>query len=58
MAQGQLDTIHERDRIDSSRKASPLTCPPGATAIDSTHLTQDEVVARMAAPIAARLATP
>jgi len=58
VAQGQQDTIHERDRIDSSRKAAPLTCPPGATAIDSTHLTQDEVVARLAAPIAARLAAP
>jgi cytidylate kinase len=57
VAQGQQDTIHERDRIDSSRKTSPLTCPAGATAIDSTHLTQDEVVARMAAPIAARFAT-
>jgi cytidylate kinase len=58
VAQGQQDTIHERDRIDSSRKAAPLTCSPGAIAIDSTHLTLDEVVERMAAPIAARLATP
>jgi cytidylate kinase len=55
-AQGQQDAIHERDRLDSSRKTSPLACPPGATAIDSTRLTLDEVVARMAAPIAARLA--
>ena len=58
VAQGQQDTIHERDRLDSSRKTSPLTCPPGATAIDSTHLTREEVVARLAAPIAARLACP
>jgi cytidylate kinase len=56
VAQGQQDTIHERDRLDSSRKASPLTCPPGATAIDSTRLTLEEVVASMAAPIAAYLA--
>jgi len=56
MAQGQQDTIHERDRLDSSRKTSPLTCPPGATAIDSTRLTLEEVVATMAAPMAARLA--
>lgn len=55
-AQGQQDSIQERDRIDSSRKTSPLTCPEGATAIDSTRLTVDEVVARMAGPIAARLA--
>jgi cytidylate kinase len=58
VAQGQQDAIHERDRIDSSRKASPLTCAPGATAVDSTHLTLDVVVARLAAPIAARLARP
>ena len=58
VAQGQQDAIQERDRLDSTRKTSPLTCPPGATAIDSTHLTQEEVVARLSAPIAARLARP
>jgi cytidylate kinase len=58
VAQGQQDTIHERDRLDSSRKTSPLTCPPGAIAIDSTRLTLEEVVASMAAPIAAYLAAP
>jgi cytidylate kinase len=56
VAQGEQDTILERDRLDSSRKVSPLTCPPGATAIDSTRLSLQEVVASMAAPIAARLA--
>lgn len=54
--QGQEDKILERDRLDSSRKASPLTCPAGATAIDTTHLTLDEVVEKMAAAIAAKLA--
>jgi cytidylate kinase len=57
-AQGQQDAIHERDRIDSSRKTAPLACPPGATAVDSTRLTREEVVERLAAPIAARLARP
>ena len=57
VAQGHQDAIHERDRLDSSRKAAPLTCPPGATAIDSTHLTREEVVARLADAIAARRAT-
>jgi cytidylate kinase len=57
-AQGQQDTIHERDRLDSSRKTAPLACPPGAIAIDSTQLTREEVFARLAAPIAARLARP
>jgi cytidylate kinase len=53
--QGQDDKIHERDRLDSSRKTSPLTCPPGATLIDSTHLTLDQVVEKMAAAIGAKL---
>ncbi len=58
VAQGQQDAIHERDRIDSSRRTAPLACPSGATAIDSTHLTREEVAVRLAAPIAARLARP
>lgn len=53
--EGRQDAIHERDRIDSSRKTSPLACPPGATAIDTTQLTLAEVAEQMAAPIAARL---
>jgi cytidylate kinase len=55
-AEGQQDSIAERDRLDSTRKASPLQCPPGATGLDSTHLTLEEVVARVSAPIAACLA--
>ncbi len=55
-AEGQQDSIVERDRIDSSRKASPLTCPTGAIDIDSTFLTLDQVVAKMSALIAAQLA--
>ena len=53
--QGMQDQIRERDRIDSSRKASPLTCPSGATSIDTTHASLDQVVEQMAAMIAARL---
>lgn len=55
--QGQDDKILERDRLDSSRKASPLTCPNGATSIDTTHATLDEVVEKMAAAIAAKLSS-
>ncbi len=55
-AEGQQDSIVERDRLDSSRKASPLTCPAGAIDIDSTFLTLDQVVAKMSALIAAQLA--
>jgi cytidylate kinase len=53
--EGQQDSIAERDRLDSSRKASPLTSPAGAINIDSTLLTLDQVVTRMAALIAAKL---
>ena len=55
-SEGQQDSIVERDRLDSSRKTSPLTCPPGATSLDTTHLTLEQVVERLAGPIAARLA--
>ena len=54
--EGQKDSVAERDRLDSQRKTSPLACPPGAIAIDSTHLSLDQVVERMAAAIAVRLA--
>ena len=60
-AEGQTDSIAERDRLDSSRKTAPLTCPPGAIDIDSTHLTLDEVVDLLAGRLASRLrpaATP
>ncbi|HTL66639.1 MAG TPA: (d)CMP kinase [Lacunisphaera sp.] len=51
--EGQQDSIAERDRLDSSRKASPLTCPAGAIDIDTTHRTLPEVVDLMAARIEA-----
>ncbi len=54
--EGRPDKIHERDRLDLARKTAPLACPPGATAVDSTHLTLEQVVEQLAAPIAARLA--
>jgi cytidylate kinase len=54
-AEGRQDSIAERDRLDSSRKTSPLTCPPGAIDIDSTFLTLEQVVDRMAALIAPKL---
>ncbi len=54
-AEGRQDSISERDRLDSSRKTSPLTCPPGAIDIDSTHLTLEEVFDRMVALLAPAL---
>jgi cytidylate kinase len=37
-------SLAARDRIDSTRAASPLTRADGAVQIDGTHLTLDEVV--------------
>ncbi|MGA3006877.1 MAG: (d)CMP kinase [Opitutaceae bacterium] len=53
--EGREDKIKERDRLDLSRPTAPLACPPGATAIDSTHLSLDEVVARAAELIGQKL---
>ncbi|SDR67905.1 (d)CMP kinase [Opitutus sp. GAS368] len=53
--EGGQDSIAERDRLDSSRKASPLTCPAGAIDIDSTFISLDQVVEKMAALIAPKL---
>ena len=55
-AEGQEDSIVERDRLDTTRKASPLAVPAGATDIDSTHLTLDEVVDRIAQDLSLKLA--
>jgi len=55
-AEGRQDSIAERDRLDSSRKTAPLACPPGAVDIDSTHLTLEQVVDKLAALIAPKLA--
>lgn len=43
-AEGQTDAIEARDKIDSSRKTAPLTCPAGAFRIDNSQLSLDEVV--------------
>ncbi|HEY4300302.1 MAG TPA: (d)CMP kinase [Candidatus Didemnitutus sp.] len=54
-AEGRQDSVADRDRLDSSRKTSPLICPPGAIDIDSTHLSLEQVVGKMAVLIAAKL---
>lgn len=46
-AEGIDDSIARRDRIDSSRKASPLVIPGDALVIDSSELGIDEVVDRV-----------
>jgi cytidylate kinase len=44
-AQGQLDEIATRDRLDSSRHTAPLTIATDATVIDTTRLDLEEVIA-------------
>jgi len=46
-AEGIEDSISERDRKDSTRKASPLTVADDAFVIDSSSLTLEEVVDRV-----------
>lgn len=43
-AQGHTDQVAERDRLDSTRKTSPLVIPEGAVVIDNSHLTLDQAV--------------
>lgn len=46
-AEATQQSLLNRDRIDSSRAASPLTRADGATELDSTYLTLDEVIDRV-----------
>ena len=43
--QGQEDAIQQRDAIDTSRKEAPLKCPEGATVVDTSEHTLEEVIA-------------
>lgn len=49
--EGFIDSVAERDRLDSTRATAPLKVPEGATVIDTTHLDLpqviDEVLARL-----------
>jgi len=43
--EGIVDSVSERDRLDSTRATAPLTIPEGAIVIDTTHLDLDGVIA-------------
>lgn len=43
--EGAVDSVAERDRLDSSRATAPLTIPEGAIVIDTTHLDLEGVIA-------------
>jgi len=49
--EGIVDSIEKRDRMDSSRKTAPLQKPNGATLIDSSELTLEEVIEKISAMI-------
>ncbi len=53
-AQGHTDQVAERDRLDSTRKTSPLVIPEGATVIDNSHLTLDQAVEAVLAKLPSR----
>jgi CMP/dCMP kinase len=46
--EGIADSIEKRDRMDSSRKTAPLQVPDGAHLIDSSDLSLDEVIDKVA----------
>lgn len=48
--------IAERDRLDAARADGPLVCPPGATIIDTTDRTAEQVVDEMEAIVREQLA--
>lgn len=55
-AESVLEQLRERDRRDRTRAVSPLEAAPDAVTIDSTHLSLEEVVARVEEIINQRLA--
>jgi cytidylate kinase len=52
--QGEKDVIQKRDRIDTQRMHSPLTCAPDALSLDSGHFTVEELVIQALAHLTAR----
>ncbi len=52
--EGQVDSIQKRDRLDKQRKTAPLTCPEGAIQVDTTCLSLQEVVDKLAEIIQTR----
>jgi len=57
-AQGLGDEIAERDRLDSTRKVSPLKVADGATKIDTSDLTLPQVVEALLGQLSEQGVTP
>jgi cytidylate kinase len=55
-AESMAAELRERDRRDRTRAASPLVAAEDAVLVDSTHLSEDEVVQRIERLAAEKLA--
>jgi cytidylate kinase len=55
-AQAMAAELRERDLRDRTRAASPLVAAPDAVLLDSTHLSEDQVVERIEALVHEKLA--
>ena len=53
-AQGEADSIVQRDAQDSSRKTAPLVIPPDAVVVDSSALSLSDVVGEILAKLDAQ----
>ncbi|MFZ3264668.1 MAG: (d)CMP kinase [Terriglobales bacterium] len=56
-AESMAAELRERDRRDRTRAASPLLAAENAVMLDSTHMTEDEVVERIEQLVEEKLAT-
>jgi cytidylate kinase len=56
-AQTMATELRERDRRDRTRAASPLVAAEDAVALDSTNMSEDEVVSRIEGLVEERLAS-
>lgn len=50
-----LDSLSRRDTIDSTRKVAPLQIPLGATVINTTEMSIDDVVTRIVDEVSAHI---
>jgi cytidylate kinase len=56
-AQAMASELRERDRRDRTRAASPLVAADDAVVLDSTHMSEDDVLARITELAEQRMAT-
>ena len=56
-AQAMASELRERDRRDRTRAASPLVAADDAVMLDSTHMSEDDVLARITELAEQRMAT-